>query len=781
MAEINFDFRNVGSKKCAVSSPRIVNLEIGEESPRASEPAFQDLDFFLIDQHCHNDVKNDNSLICKYDKQNDKNFLIHSQSFLSTSTCDDHPSDKIKLTSDSDTDFHLLDLLNSAESEQAVGTKAKNFNFKINTSDDKMKIISNTEIIDGSSDILSSIANEISEKDEVDATLKDYQRKNSQDCEIDILDFDFVNNGCADSLSSNNSSLKVEGNLSDLLSSINIEDSDVSKVGSFSSNSMCNSKIANKFETIKEPCISDLSDLLSSIDLGDSNDNKGGSCNQNNNCYTEVLETENSLADILSSTNIDKSNKPTSGKEPRITNLSDLLSSIDLEDSNYNDNCNQADICNTYIVETKKELCLAEALPTVDINKSAAPTSTVLSSKPLHLGGSNLCFKDSNGTTDLLNDLTFDFISGSSSTDSCSSSYSDKENTSPKESLIESNLTDKVLGFDSGYSSFDSMHKDFSFFDYSSNNQFSFDKLLTNKSDTSIAMKNGKNEHAGNTNEEMSMSDLMTIVSPEFKNPVLSTLNKTDQLIGCENEDSSSMLDLMECLNNKSNNSNSHVISNCTVECDEKLLNYDCVDSPVSKNILNGMKTINSETEVSLMEDDILIGRNDYVDDNDKIASDDEQINFIDLRECIKSAKHQFPPVSPNKQLKNTQSQSSEIFSPNKILLYCEDKSPSDLSQNRSNSIYFNDMTPKKKSRVNTKQTMFSKALACKPKKDISLLQKVANIKNEILNSIMNRPVFIDCHVPPPVQENVIQSDRCILSNVGRKSFGLDTPCELQY
>ncbi|GBM21757.1 hypothetical protein AVEN_118283-1 [Araneus ventricosus] len=695
MAGISFNFRNiVGSKKCAVSSPRIVSLETGDESPgSASESVFQGI--FLNDQVCRNDVKNNSSFICGCDKRSD-NFLIHSQSPLSTSTCDDRPSDEIKSTNDSDIDLDLLDLLNSTDLEGAVDSGAGNFKSKKTASYDKMKIISNVEVCDGLSDLLLSTAHDISEKDEGGSTFEYCQRKNTRDCDIGLLDFEIVKNECADSVSSNNSSLKVEGNMSDLLSSINIEDSDVTKVGT---------KVANKFEMENEPPVADLFDLLSSIDLGDSNDNKVGSCNRGN---IEALDVKN-------------------------------------------------------------ESCLAD-LSSIDIDKSNKSASSILNSKPISFGSSNLYFKDTNGISDSLNDFTFDIGSSSSSSNSSASSYSEKENSSPKNSSTKNNLlTDKVFESDSGYSSFDSAHKGFSFFDYSSDNQFSFNTLLSKKSDASIAVKHSDSEDARNDNEEMSMSDLMTIVSQEFKNPVLASLNKAEKRNGSVFKDSSSMQDFVECLNIN----DSHVVRNNSIECDEKLMNYDCIDGRTSENIQSGIETIGIYGDTLLGEDDISISRSDFV-------NDDEQITLIDLRECIKSAEHQFPPTSPIKQYTSVENQSLECFSPNKILFYCGDKLPSDSSQDTSNLFEFNDVVPSKKSRVNTKQTLFSKALACKPKKDHSLLQKVANIKNELLNNIIHRPVFIDCDLPQPIVESVQQSDRCILSNVGRRSFGLDAPCELQ-
>ncbi|CAL1270670.1 unnamed protein product [Larinioides sclopetarius] len=847
MAEISFDFRNIfGSKKCAISSSRIVSLEIGDESPGVtSESVFQEI---FNDQVCHNDAKNKSNLICGFDKQSDKNSLIHSQSFLSTFTCEGRPLDKIKPTNDSDID---LDLLNSTDLGRTVESGAGNFNSKKATSDDNMKIISEVEVCDGLSDLLSSITHVITEKDESGSTFEYYQRKITRDCDMGLPDFEILKNGCADSLLANNSSLTVEGNQSDLLSSINIEDSVVTKIGSFNSKNFCNSTVAEKSEMKGEPPVSDLSDLLSSIDLGDSNENKTDNYNHVN---MGVLETKNEscLADLLSSINIEDSvvtkvgsfnskdfcnstvvEKSEMKSEPPVSDLSDLLSSIDLGDSNVNKTENYNHV-NMGVSETKNESCLADLLSSINIEdsvvtkvgsfnsknfrnstvakksemeseppvsdlsdllsfsdlgdsnegkignckhvnlsaletknescsanllssigKSNKPAMTVLNSKPLNFGSSNSYFKDTNGISDSFNDFIFD-IGSSSSSNSCASSYSEEEN-SPKDSSTKNTLlADKIFESDSGYSSFDSADKGFSFFDYSSDKQFSLNTLLTGKSDASISEKHSNNEISRDTNEEMSMSDLLTIVSPEFKNPVLTSLNKAEK---CKvNKDNLNMQDLVECMS-----------VNNLVEGNEKLMNFDCVDGRISDIVQSEMETVDSLGD-ALLGKDISITKRDFV-------KDDEQ---IDLRECIKTAKHQFIPTSPVKQNTSVENQRSECVSSNKILFYHEDKSSSDSSKNRSNSFEFNDVGPRKKTRVNTKQTLFSKALACKPKKDHALLQKVDNIKNELLNNILNRPVFIDCDVPQPVVESVVQSDKCILSKEGRRCFGLVASWELQ-
>ncbi|GFS70501.1 uncharacterized protein NPIL_692601 [Nephila pilipes] len=675
MAEVSVGYRNtLCSKKCAILSSKRIDLDIGDESPDGtSEFAFTT--FFGNDHnsHCSNNLisERDDDVI-------DKDFFNHSHVSLSRNS---HNANRQPST-DSEIDNGLLELLDSSKSpKNSVPLLEKNKCKNRSDESNKMKINSNQ--VGGLSDILTSLCI----RDENLTKIKHDNNANENTLldSIDVPDVNIFENECR---KPSDNSFKEEESLSELLSSINNQDSN----------------------------------------------NRGfGKSNLNNTQNVKKLD------DIESNANF---------------NLSDMLGSLNIENTN-----------------TSKPTMCKELL---------------LNSEEMHTS-----LKDFYCTSNFARDLTLD-ANCSSSNDSCASSYSDAEDDSTCDSLRikKSHLNDEINDSDSGISSFGSLKQEFSFFN-SSETMDSFNLLLEQIDEN----KNGnvcEDRKIGIKNEAMNMCELMNTMSDEYKDNNKSKKDSSEWING--SEDCMSMMDLM-----KSIDFEPEILLSKSSSSSKIIINSDSCKKPLTTSFKDTDKRMESvKIDSRNVEDSVLQTKNNLFDDEGgNVGDDEEQITCIDLRACIKSTEKSSNSLSP---LEMSEKQSSKCFSPIKNGRQSFDctSPPRNFDDEKKNDLLlqmlpiysypvnFIESSPLKNSRVNSKQSLFSMALACKPKKNPHLGKKIASIKSELYEKFANRPLDFEKNMQQPSTEpglhlnHCVQlSEQCIISHAGHKSFGMETSFEL--
>ncbi|GFW74269.1 uncharacterized protein TNCV_2524731 [Trichonephila clavipes] len=563
---------------------------------------------------------------------------------------------------------------------------------------------------------------------------------------------------------------EIDQGLFELLSSSKSAKSSVphlEKNNSFKNNSDESAKMKN-LNKVGE----DLSDVLTSLSIRDKNLTK--STNVSSSGKNDFLNDFH-ITDLNFSKNVCINSEPRKPPENAFfkeeESLSDLLSSLDVKDFNAH-NIKKLDDN-----ECNANFSLSDILCSINIENENT-------SKPITCNGLlenskevNLSLKDFYHSTDSSQGLILD-AKCSSPNDSCASSYSDTKDDSANNYIAIKNfvLNDETNDSDSGISSFGSLKQEFSFFNSSPETIDSFNTLLEHMDET----KNGnvyEDQKIKNNNEGMSMFYLMSCMNEvkDIKNSKIDHSKLTN-----ESEHCMSMLDFVKSIDLKSDTlfadaSSSKCFvngSSCNIP-----LTMNCKDTQKKMDAFNAKHSV-LQTENNLLEDE-------------KNVSDDdtEQITCIDLRACIKSTvnssscevskKKSFECISPEKL--GTQSydciKNFDDGENNSLFLH--------LPPNDSDPIHLIETSPSKK--VNSKQSLFSMALGCKPKKNPLLAQKIAGIKFKLYENFINRPTRFENNVQQlstepglPLNHNVQSSDQCIISYAGRKSFGMEVSCELQ-
>ncbi|GIX80522.1 uncharacterized protein CEXT_794791 [Caerostris extrusa] len=722
MAKAGVDFRRIESSKCAISTPKTVNLEIVGESPES--PSELDFSNFFLKQHIAQNGEINSNYASGRNNATDKDlqlsFILH----------DNQQASQIKRANDTEIDVGLLELLNSTKlttTSEPCGGKFKSKQDSSSCVGQKMKFKSNFQVSD---DLLSSFA--IPDN----TVVKNNSTKFSLfDCNED----DIVSNSSSNNdkfLPENsvvNSSFKVENGLSDLLSSINIENSKASSFHSFDNKGDCQ-KISNNSKSDVE---FSLSDMLSTAEL---NDCKLSSWNSNKMTASNDFQDSDSpsLSELLSSLHHSKISENTKDektlKENTDTSLLDLISSVQVPDSKVSIDTKHANVINE-----KEETSLSDFLSSINIDESNTSRfdGSTSSTKCDVKSSSNLINYIESNLSDVL-DFDFDQVSDFRKDSSSESSFNlGKEKNNCKNLKLESKL--KVEG-DDDQTSISELINSF--------NPQCTNPIPINKSrDTKL--ENDKDILRDENDECLTMFDLMKTISPEFKNIDSANINvkptKNSDKLATENSNCTSRTNII-----KSINFNLKEYSPQNLKCD--VANYNGVigNDNVDMNILK-------------VEDSAVENMNDFF-------NDDEQITCVDLRACIKTEKSS---SSPN-ELKEPQNQVSGKLSPIKFPIYDELCISPAMIHPKSPPLWTNTVQSMSQ---RIKPTLFSKALAAKPKKDSSLLQKVSSIKSKLLKSIYY-PTLLNCDTPQPVNEPVIYKNSCILHFAGRRTFGLDASFE---
>ncbi|GFQ81013.1 uncharacterized protein TNCT_471991 [Trichonephila clavata] len=532
---------------------------------------------------------------------------------------------------------------------------------------------------------------------------------------------------------------KVGENLSDILTSLSIQDENLAK--STNDNSSGKNDFLNDFHTT------------------DLNFSKNECINSEPRKLPEntFFKEEESLSDLLLSLNIKNSNTHRFSK-----------SSIDAHNTKkLNDN-----ECNTNI-------SLSDILCSINIENENTSRPITCNSLLENSEEVNLSLKDFYCSSDSHQGLSLD-AKCSSPNDSCASSYSDTKDDSSNNSITIKNsfVNDDS---DSGISSFGSLKQEFSFFNSSPESIDSFNTWLEHIDETK---KGNVYEDQKNNIEGKSMFDLMSCTNEvkDIKNSKMDHSELTN-----ESEHCMSMLDFVKSIDLKSDtlfaDANS---SKCFV-------NGSSCNMPLTMNCKDTLKRMN----VFNVKHSVLQTENNLLEDEKNVSDDDtEQITCIDLRACIKSTEN-----SSNSSCEVDKKESFECISPEKLgtqsydcispLGNFDDGNNNDLflhvPQNYSDPIHLIETGSLKKPKVNSKQSLFSMALGCKPKKNPLLAQKIAGIKFKLYENFINRPTHFENNVQQPniepglpLNHNVQSSDQCILSLAGRKSFGMEVSCELQ-
>lgn len=677
MAEISVKYRNTSRpKKCAIPSSKIVSLEIGDESPdSSSESVFTTFS-------CNDRLSQyGNNLIHERDDGICKDFLIHSQLSLSHT----HHANQEPSTTDCEIDNELRELLLSStkSSKSSVPLLEKNSSNSKNYYDSaKMKVNSN-QAEDNLSDILTSLST--CDENLTKGKNGNISSKNDFLDGIHFSDLNFSNNICKNSESReslDNSFFKEKESLSDLFSSLNIDDSKNRRLGK-----------SNHINTHN----------VKKLDYSD--------CNEN-------------------------------------FSLSDMLCSINIENAS--------------------------------TSKPIAYNGLLENSEEMDLSLKNFYY-----TSDSLPGLILDDAKCNSS-DSCASSYSDTKDDSTAGSIVIKNsyLNDEINDSDSGISSFGSLKQEFSFFN-SSETMDSFNTLLEHIDE----FKNGNvcEDQQIKNNKGMSMLDVTSCVD-EVKDKKLT--KDHNELIN-KSEHCMSMLDLVKSIDFKSDTLFPDASSSS-----KNFVNGSSYNIPLTMSCKDTLKRMDSvNVDASNVNSMLQIEKN-FLDDENNFSDDVEQITCIDLRECIKPTKNSLnssPPFEVHEEEsfecispENLELQSYDYINPlrnfdeenNSLILH--------MPQSYSNSMSLIETSPLKKPKVNSEQSLFSKSLGCKHKKNPLLAMKIASIKFKLYENFMNRPMHFEDNIQLPNTEsqlplNHIQcSEQCIISHAGRKSFGIEASCELQ-
>ncbi|GFY77039.1 uncharacterized protein TNIN_208251 [Trichonephila inaurata madagascariensis] len=561
----------------------------------------------------------------------------------------------------------------------------------------------------------------------------------------------------------------------------------------------------------------DLSDVLTSVSIRDKNLAK--SANDSSSGKNDFLDDFH-ITDLNFSKNECKNSEPRKPPENAFfkkgESLSDLLSSLDVKDSNtHRFSKSDIDVHNIKKLddnECNANFSLSDILCSINVEKENISKPITCNSLLENSEEVNLSLKDFYYSSDSPQGLILDAKS-SSPNDSCASSYSDTKDASNNSIAIKNSfLNDETNDSDSGISSFGSLKQEFSFFNSSPETMDSFNTLLEHMDET----KNGnvyEDQKIKNNNEGMSMFDLMSCVNEvkDIKNSKMDHSKLTN-----ESEHCMSMLDFVKSIDLKSDTLFADASnSKCFV-------NGSSCNMPLTMNCKNTHKKMDClEMDAFNVKHSVLRTQNNLLEEEKNVSDEDdtEQITCIDLRACIKSTKNSsscevrknesFECISPEKL--GTQSydciinfddgNNNSLFlhppSNNSDTIHLIETSPSKKpkvnslflhpSSNNSDTIHLIETSPSKKPKVNSKQSLFSMALGCKPKKNHLLAQKIAGIKFKLYENFINRPTHFENNAQPPNTEpglplnhNVQSSDQCIISYAGRKSFGMEVSCELQ-
>ncbi|GIY04268.1 uncharacterized protein CDAR_253851 [Caerostris darwini] len=771
MAKAGVDFRRIESSKCAISTPKTVNLEIVGESPES--PSELDFSNFFLKEHIAQNGEINSNYASGRNNATDKDLRL---SFISH---DNDQASQIKRANDTEIDVGLLELLNSTKLTTASESCGGKFKSKQDSSSgvgQKMKFKSNFQVSD---DLLSSFA--IPDN----TVVKNNSTKFSLfDCNED----DIVSNSSSNNdkfLPENsvvNSSFKVENGLSDLLSSINIENSKASSFHSFDNKGDCQ-KISNNSKSDVE---FSLSDMLSTAEL---NDCKLSSWNSNKMTASNDFQDSDSpsLSELLSSLHHSKVSENTKDekilKENTDTSLSDLISSIQVPDSKVSIDTKHANVVNE-----KEETSLSDFLSSINIDESNTSRfdGSTSSTKCDVKSSSNLINCIGSDVLDFDFDQVLDFRKDSSS-ESCASSFSDTGNNSSDES-VSKKISSMKRGddSDSGFNSLDPDDKDFSFI-----SSFNLGKEKNNCKNLKLESK----LKVEGDDDQMSISELINSFNPRCTNPIPinksrdTKLENDKDILRDENDECLTMFDLMKTISPEFKNLDSTNInvkptknsdklanenSNCTSKTNIiKSINFNLKEySP--QNLKCDVANYNGVTGNDNVDMNILKVEDSALENMNDFFNDDEQITCVDLRACIKTEKSSSVPTSSPNELKEPQNQVSGNLSPIKFPIYDELCISPAMIHPKSPPLWTNTVQSMSQ---RIKPTLFSKALAAKPKKDSSLLQTVSSIKSKLLKSIYH-PTLLNCDIPQPVNEAVIYKNHCILHFAGRRTFGLDASFE---